>query len=150
MPPPLDSNIKCNAPLLELTCRPSNRHGAHDYKYPQNTSPALRINEGHKLADFYSATTAIRSRFCGPVLLRVLQDETTTRCFAQEHDLRPRLRPSHGLRANHCRAVDGLPPRTGQTVEDLYLVLRSACALATWQQREHQRTEVVRQIWTAC
>ncbi|MCO4848611.1 MAG: helix-turn-helix transcriptional regulator, partial [Yoonia sp.] len=25
---------------------------------PQNTSPALRINEGHKLADFYSATTA--------------------------------------------------------------------------------------------
>ena len=59
-------------PLLELTCRPSNRHGAHDYKYPQNTSPALRLNEGHKLADFYSATTAIRSRFCGPLLLCVL------------------------------------------------------------------------------
>ena len=26
--------------------------------YPQNTSPALRINEGHKLAKFYYATTA--------------------------------------------------------------------------------------------
>jgi hypothetical protein len=46
--------------------------GAPGYKSPQNTSPALRLNEGHKLADFYSATTAKRSRFCGPILLRVL------------------------------------------------------------------------------
>ena len=41
-----------------MTYRPSNTRGVPDYKYPQNTSPALRINEGHKLADFYSATTA--------------------------------------------------------------------------------------------
>ena len=55
-------------------CRPSNTHGAPDYKYPQNESPALRINEGHKLAGFYSATTALcRSRFYGPLLLCVLQ-----------------------------------------------------------------------------
>jgi hypothetical protein len=43
-------------------------------KYPQNTSPALRLNEGHKLAEFYSATTALcRGRFCGPLLLCFLQ-----------------------------------------------------------------------------
>ena len=42
----------------------------------QHPSPALRLNEGHKLADFYSATTAIRSRFCGPLLLCVLQYAT--------------------------------------------------------------------------
>ena len=41
-----------------MTYRPSNTRGVPDYKYPQNTSPALRLNEGHKLADFYSATTA--------------------------------------------------------------------------------------------
>ena len=41
-----------------MTYRPSNTRGVPDYKYPQNTSPALRINEGHKLAEFYSATTA--------------------------------------------------------------------------------------------
>ena len=56
-----------------MTYRPSNTRGVPDYKYPQNTSPALRLNEGHKLAEFYSATTAIRSRFCGPLLPRVLQ-----------------------------------------------------------------------------
>ena len=31
-----------------------------------NSSPTLRLNEGHKLAEFYSATTAMRSRFYGP------------------------------------------------------------------------------------
>jgi hypothetical protein len=41
-----------------MTSRPSNTHGVPNYKYPQNTSPALPINEGHKLAEFYSATTA--------------------------------------------------------------------------------------------
>jgi hypothetical protein len=35
-------------------------------------SPALRLNEAHKLAEFYFATTAMRSRFCGPLLTRVL------------------------------------------------------------------------------
>jgi hypothetical protein len=59
-----------NAQLHEQTYRLSNKHGAYDYKDPQNISPALRINEGHKLAEFYSATTALRcaavsvSHFC--------------------------------------------------------------------------------------
>jgi hypothetical protein len=51
--------------------------GVPDYKYPQNTSPALRINEGHKLAEFYSATTASCgvsvAQFCAAFYRRRLQ-----------------------------------------------------------------------------
>ena len=65
--------------LTTGTCRPSNTHGAPDYKYPQNISSVLRINEGHKLAGFCSATTAVsRSCFCGPLLLCVLHEPNQT------------------------------------------------------------------------
>ena len=75
------------------TFNPSSRLDAHDYKYPQNTSPAPQINEGHKVADFYSATTtATRSRFCGPILRRVLQHEIAA-AFASSIPLYEGLRP---------------------------------------------------------
>ncbi|PHR08112.1 MAG: hypothetical protein COB29_07835, partial [Sulfitobacter sp.] len=50
-----------------------------------------RLNEGHKLAEFYSATTAMRSRFRGPLLLRVLQ----YRELEEYLELRPLLLDGH-------------------------------------------------------
>jgi hypothetical protein len=67
-----------SALVVEYRSRPRPAVHPPDYKYPQNTSPALRLNEGLKVAVFYSATTASSSRFCGPILLRVLQSGNQT------------------------------------------------------------------------